>query len=88
MLFQQWYNSGQDFMGTSVMQEARQQVSDESKGKQAMISFKAMKDKYGKKTAEKIRDRKKEEESCRNPKLEPRALWFKHPEAHDDPATR
>ena len=36
-------------MGTSVMQEARQQVSDESKGKQVMINFKAMKGQVRKK---------------------------------------
>ncbi|CAE7238355.1 unnamed protein product [Symbiodinium sp. CCMP2592] len=87
-LFNEWYKSGQDFMGTTIMQEANQRISDESRGKQIMMSFKAMKEKYGKKTAEKIRDRKKEEEKHRNPNLEPRAFWFAHPEAIDDPATR
>ncbi|CAE7840821.1 unnamed protein product [Symbiodinium sp. CCMP2592] len=84
-LFNEWYKSGQDFMGTTIMQEASQRISDESRGKQIMMSFKAMKEKYGKKTAEKIRDRKKEEEKHRNPNLEPRAFWFAHPEAIDDP---
>ena len=75
-------------MGTSVMQEATKKVSDESRGKQAMVSYKALKEKYGAKTASKIRDKKKAEEQNRNPKLEPRALWFPHPEANEDPATR
>ncbi|CAE7310398.1 unnamed protein product, partial [Symbiodinium sp. CCMP2592] len=83
-LFQEWYKGGQDFMATTIMQEATKKVSDEARGKQVMMSFKAMKDKFGKKSAERIRDRKKEEEKNRNVKTEPRPFWFSHPEL-DDP---
>ena len=52
-----------------------------------MISFKALKEKYGKKTAERIRDNKKLLELSRDMNIDPRPYWFKHPDAGEDQAT-
>lgn len=52
-----------------------------------MVSFKALKEKYGKRLAEKMRDNKKQLELGRDPKTDARPFWFKHPDAGDDPAT-
>ena len=75
-----------DFLKTSVYQEAQRRVTDEAKGKSVMQSFKHLKEKFGRRTAEKIRDKKKDLEARRDSTMEPRAWWFAHPEAQDDPA--
>ena len=87
-LFAEWYEHGGDWLQTSVMQEASRQKVDESRGTEKMTSWKALREKYGKKTAEKIRDNKKRLEAARDPKTEPRPFWFPHPEASEDPDTR
>ncbi|CAE7699653.1 unnamed protein product [Symbiodinium sp. CCMP2592] len=79
-LFHDWHQNGGDWMRTAAYQESERRTSDESKGKQKMISFKALKEKYGKKLAERIRDNKKQQEGSRNAKVEPRPFWFKHPD--------
>ncbi|OLP79828.1 hypothetical protein AK812_SmicGene39841 [Symbiodinium microadriaticum] len=83
-LFAEWYEHGGDWLQTSVMQEASRQKVDESRGTEKMTSWKALREKYGKKTAEKIRDNKKRLEAARDPKTEPRPFWFPHPEASED----
>lgn len=75
-----------DFLKTSVYQEAQRRVTDEAKGKSVMQSFKFLKEKFGRRNAERIRDRKKDLEAKRDSIAEPRAWWFPHPEALDDPA--
>ncbi|OLP73181.1 hypothetical protein AK812_SmicGene47682, partial [Symbiodinium microadriaticum] len=63
-------------------------AGDEAIGKQKMLSYKTLKEKYGKQTADKIKDRKKGEEKTRDAFKDPRPRWFQHSECPDDPATR
>ncbi len=74
-------------MEMSMVQEAQKKVLDRSKGKESMWSFKSLREKYGRRTAERIRDNKKSKELSRDPAREPRPHWFTHPEVGDDPAT-
>ncbi|CAE7377248.1 hypothetical protein AK812_SmicGene39206 [Symbiodinium microadriaticum] len=79
-LFQDWFSHGMDFLKTSVCQEAQRRVTDEAKGKSVMQSFKHLKEKFGRRNAERIRDRKKDLEAKRDSIAEPRAWWFPHPD--------
>ena len=86
-LFHDWRTNNRDFLRTSLYQEAERKTSEESKGKQKMISYKALKEKFGKRNAERIRDNKKQLEQSRDHTKESRPHWFKHPDAAEDPAT-
>ncbi|CAE7498406.1 unnamed protein product, partial [Symbiodinium sp. CCMP2592] len=79
-LFHDWHKNNGDWTRTAAYQESERKTSEESKGKQKMISFKALKEKYGKKSAERIRDNKKQLEQLRDEKVDPRPFWFKHPD--------
>ncbi|CAE7491431.1 unnamed protein product [Symbiodinium necroappetens] len=65
-LFHDWFSHGMDFLKTSVYQEAQRRVTDEAKGKSVMQSFKYLKEKFGRRNAERIRDRKKDLEAKRD----------------------
>ena len=71
---------------TTIMQEAKKTTTDTSSGKEQMRSFKHLRETFGRKNAEKIRERKKQQELTRDVVAEPKPWWFAHPEAGDDPA--
>ncbi|CAE7804138.1 FAM120B [Symbiodinium sp. CCMP2592] len=83
-LFHDWHQNGGDWLRTTLYQEVERKTSEKSKGKQKMVSFKALKEKFGKRNAERIRDNKKQLEQSRDGNREPRPHWFKHPDAGDD----
>ena len=81
--FKEWLESGEDWSRTSLMMEASRSTYENNRGKEAMLPYRTLKEKFGRKTADSIRIRKYEQEKHRNPLTDPKPYYLEHPETDD-----
>ena len=87
--FKEWLESAEDWTKTSLMMEASRTTLENNRGREAMLPYKSLKDKFGRKTADNIRLRKHEQEKQRNPLTDPKPFHLEHPETDDkEPRTK
>ncbi|CAE7720406.1 unnamed protein product [Symbiodinium sp. CCMP2456] len=66
--FEEWMRADQDWTQTSLVLEAQRISTEQNKAKECMKPFKHLREQYGKKAAESMRQRKYEAEKCRDPR--------------------
>ena len=88
MWFQQWLDAGEDWAATQLVIEATRVNEEKLKAKEIMKSYKSLCDKFGKKTADSIRQKKYDKEKLRDPRTDPKPYHMPHPDGIDDPEPR
>ena len=72
-------------MQTRLVLESKRVQEESNKGREIMLPFKKLRERYGKKTAEGLRDRKRLAEQQRDPRIDPKPYALEHPDGIDDP---
>lgn len=72
-------------MSTRLVLEAKRVQEESNKGREIMLPYKKLRERYGKKTADGIRERKKLAEQQRDPRVDPKPYFLEHPDGIDDP---
>ena len=72
-------------MSTRLVLEATRVQEESNKGREIMLPFKKIRERYGKKSAEALRERKKLAEQQRDPRVDPKPYVLDHPDGIDDP---
>ena len=72
-------------MQTRLVLESKRVQEESNKGREIMLPFKKLRERYGKKTAEGLRDRKRLAEQQRDPRIDPKPYVLEHPDGIDDP---
>ena len=67
------------------MMDAQRVQEEKNRGREVMKPYKWLRETFGKKTAEGLRERKRAQEKDRNPALDPKPYVMNHPDGIEDP---